>query len=225
MIKGCREPPYPSILTDATMEKLALAKFVAQESKCEVSSGAAAITARGGGSGDTRPVDFSACLSQACDVVVRFYGLVHWEDPMDEALGPTSNSCASAENAVTKDGILHYKAGTSYLGKEQWKTCFVVLRWAAGQERGQPGLCGGGAEAALPPRSCLGGRWRGPILSPGRFKPPSGGWNATPGGCRGGGQGRSGCGPGRRVWERTPVTPLSSSQRQQRDPVPVPRPH
>lgn len=37
MIKGCREPPYPSILTDATMEKLALAKFVAQESKCEVS--------------------------------------------------------------------------------------------------------------------------------------------------------------------------------------------
>lgn len=38
MVKGCREPPYPSILTDATMEKLALAKFVAQESKCEVSS-------------------------------------------------------------------------------------------------------------------------------------------------------------------------------------------
>ncbi|KAM7083851.1 pleckstrin homology domain-containing family M member 2 isoform 5-T5 [Ciconia maguari] len=98
MIKGCREPPYPSILTDATMEKLALAKFVAQESKCE-----------------------------ACDVVVRFYGLVHWEDPMDEALGPANNSYTSAENAVTKDGILHYKAGTSYLGKEQWKTCFVVL--------------------------------------------------------------------------------------------------
>uniref|UniRef100_A0A8D0FIC0 Pleckstrin homology domain-containing family M member 2 n=1 Tax=Strix occidentalis caurina TaxID=311401 RepID=A0A8D0FIC0_STROC len=98
MIKGCREPPYPSILTDATMEKLALAKFVAQESKCE-----------------------------ACDVVVRFYGLVHWEDPMDEALGPANSSYASAENAVTKDGVLHYKAGTSYLGKEQWKTCFVVL--------------------------------------------------------------------------------------------------
>ncbi|XP_041319311.1 pleckstrin homology domain-containing family M member 2 isoform X1 [Pyrgilauda ruficollis] len=97
MIKGCREPPYPSILTDATMEKLALAKFVAQESKCE-----------------------------ACNVVVRFYGLVHWEDPMDEALGPASSS-SSAEHAVTKDGILHYKAGTSYLGKEQWKPCFVVL--------------------------------------------------------------------------------------------------
>ncbi|NXU59390.1 PKHM2 protein, partial [Turnix velox] len=98
MIKGCREPPYPSILTDATMEKLALAKFVAQESKCE-----------------------------ACNVVVRFYGLVHWEDPMDEALGPANSGYNSMENTVTKDGILHYKAGTSYLGKEQWKTCFVVL--------------------------------------------------------------------------------------------------
>ncbi|KYO24614.1 pleckstrin homology domain-containing family M member 2 isoform X2 [Alligator mississippiensis] len=98
MIKGCREPPYPSILTDATMEKLALAKFVAQESKCEAS-----------------------------EVAVRFYGLVHWEDPMDEALGPAPSNYTSAENSVTKEGILHYKAGTSYLGKEQWKTCFVVL--------------------------------------------------------------------------------------------------
>ncbi|TFK13835.1 Pleckstrin homology domain-containing family M member 2 [Platysternon megacephalum] len=98
MVKGCREPPYPSILTDATMEKLALAKFVAQESKCEAS-----------------------------DVLVRFYGLVHWEDPMDEALGPAPSLYASPENSVTKEGILHYKAGTSYLGKEHWKTCFVVL--------------------------------------------------------------------------------------------------
>lgn len=65
-------------------------------------------------------------------MVVRFYGLVHWEDPMDEALGSANNSYTSAENTVTKDGILHYKAGTSYLGKEQWKTCFVVLRWAPG---------------------------------------------------------------------------------------------
>ncbi|CAM5166199.1 unnamed protein product [Eretmochelys imbricata] len=98
MIKGCREPPYPSILTDATMEKLALAKFVAQESKCEAS-----------------------------DVVVRFYGLIHWEDPMDETLGPAPSLYASSENSVTKEGILHYKSGTSYLGKEHWKTCFVVL--------------------------------------------------------------------------------------------------
>ncbi|XP_075762439.1 pleckstrin homology domain-containing family M member 2 isoform X2 [Pelodiscus sinensis] len=98
MIKGCREPPYPSILTDATMEKLALAKFVAQESKCEAS-----------------------------EVVVRFYGLVHWEDPMDEALGPAPSLYTSPEPAVAKEGVLHYKAGSSYLGKEHWKTCFVVL--------------------------------------------------------------------------------------------------
>lgn len=99
MIKGCREPPYPSILTDATMEKLALAKFVAQESKCEATS-----------------------------VTVRFYGLVHWEDPMDESLGPVPCHCSPPEGAITKEGMLHYKAGTSYLGKEHWKTCFVVLR-------------------------------------------------------------------------------------------------
>ncbi|XP_055467440.1 pleckstrin homology domain-containing family M member 2 isoform X1 [Psammomys obesus] len=98
MIKGCREPPYPSILTDATMEKLALAKFVAQESKCEAST-----------------------------VTVHFYGLVHWEDPMDEALGPVPCHCSPPEGTITKEGVLHYKAGTSYLGKEHWKTCFVVL--------------------------------------------------------------------------------------------------
>ncbi|XP_012657020.1 pleckstrin homology domain-containing family M member 2 isoform X1 [Otolemur garnettii] len=98
MIKGCREPPYPSILTDATMEKLALAKFVAQESKCEASA-----------------------------VTVHFYGLVHWEDPLDESLGPVPCHCLAPESTVTKEGMLHYKAGTSYLGKEHWKTCFVVL--------------------------------------------------------------------------------------------------
>ncbi|KAM6220135.1 pleckstrin homology domain-containing family M member 2 isoform 2-T2 [Rhynchocyon petersi] len=98
MIKGCREPPYPSILTDATMEKLALAKFVAQESKCEASA-----------------------------VAVRFYGLVHWEDPMDDSLGPVPCHCSPSEGTITKEGMLHYKAGTSYLGKEHWKSCFVVL--------------------------------------------------------------------------------------------------
>ncbi|XP_048374898.1 pleckstrin homology domain-containing family M member 2 isoform X2 [Sphaerodactylus townsendi] len=98
MIKGCREPPYPSILTDATMEKLALAKFVAQESKRETA-----------------------------EVVVRFYGLVHWEDPLDEALGPVAPHCTVAENCVTKEGVLSYKSGTNYLGKELWKPCFVVL--------------------------------------------------------------------------------------------------
>ncbi|XP_066126457.1 pleckstrin homology domain-containing family M member 2 isoform X2 [Saccopteryx bilineata] len=98
MIKGCREPPYPSILTDATMEKLALAKFVAQESKCEVTA-----------------------------VTVHFYGLVHWEDPTDESLGPVPCHCSPPEGAITKEGMLYYKAGTSYLGKEHWKACFVVL--------------------------------------------------------------------------------------------------
>ncbi|XP_024605581.1 pleckstrin homology domain-containing family M member 2 isoform X4 [Neophocaena asiaeorientalis asiaeorientalis] len=98
MIKGCREPPYPSVLTDATMEKLALAKFVAQESKCE-----------------------------ATTVTVCFYGLVHWQDPQDESLGRIPCHCSPPEGAVTKEGMLHYKAGTSYLGKEHWKTCFVVL--------------------------------------------------------------------------------------------------
>ncbi|KAL7976159.1 hypothetical protein Chor_008256 [Crotalus horridus] len=98
MIKGCREPPYPSILTDATMEKLALAKFVAQESKREIS-----------------------------EVIVHFYGLVHWEDPMDETPGPASSHYAPAENSILKEGVLNYKAGTNYLGKEVWKPCFVVL--------------------------------------------------------------------------------------------------
>ncbi|XP_064445947.1 pleckstrin homology domain-containing family M member 2 isoform X6 [Mirounga angustirostris] len=98
MIRGCREPPYPSVLTDATMEKLALAKFVAQESKCEATA-----------------------------VTVHFYGLVHWEDPMDESLGPIPCHCSPPEGTITKEGMLHYKAGTSYLGKEHWKTCFVVL--------------------------------------------------------------------------------------------------
>ncbi|XP_007437124.1 pleckstrin homology domain-containing family M member 2 isoform X1 [Python bivittatus] len=98
MIKGCREPPYPSILTDATMEKLALAKFVAQESKREIS-----------------------------EVVVHFYGLIHWEDPMDETPGPASSHYVPAENGIAKEGVLNYKAGTNYLGKEIWKPCFVVL--------------------------------------------------------------------------------------------------
>ncbi|XP_060040417.1 pleckstrin homology domain-containing family M member 2 isoform X2 [Erinaceus europaeus] len=98
MIRGCREPPYPSILTDATMEKLALAKFVAQESRCEATA-----------------------------VTVCFYGLVHWEDPLDESLGPGPCHCSLPEGTITKEGMLYYKAGTSYLGKEHWKTCFVVL--------------------------------------------------------------------------------------------------
>ncbi|KAG8431497.1 hypothetical protein GDO86_018555 [Hymenochirus boettgeri] len=89
MINGCREPPYPGVLTDATMERLALAKFVSQESKRE-----------------------------AAEVVTLYYGLVHWEDPLDEASGPST---------VSKEGALHYRASTSYLGRETWRQCYVVL--------------------------------------------------------------------------------------------------
>ncbi|XP_077116546.1 pleckstrin homology domain-containing family M member 2 isoform X1 [Ranitomeya variabilis] len=98
MINGCREPPYPGVLTDATMERLALAKFVSQESKIEAS-----------------------------DVVMLYYGLVHWEDPVDEAMGPCVPTSSSRDQAVSKEGVLHYKASTSYLGRETWKTCYVVL--------------------------------------------------------------------------------------------------
>ncbi|XP_041061974.1 pleckstrin homology domain-containing family M member 2 isoform X6 [Carcharodon carcharias] len=98
MIKGCREPPYPSILTDATMQKLALTKFVAQESRCEVS-----------------------------EVTIHLYSLIHWEDPMDVTAGPQRNLYMAHGNTVTKEGILHYKAGTSYLGSPIWKASYVVL--------------------------------------------------------------------------------------------------
>lgn len=74
---------------------------------------------------------------------MHFYGLVHWEDPMDESLGPMPCHCSPPEGAITKEGVLHYKAGTSYLGREHWKTCFVVLRWEPPQlrPRARPGAC------------------------------------------------------------------------------------
>ncbi|CAJ1055380.1 pleckstrin homology domain-containing family M member 2 isoform X2 [Xyrichtys novacula] len=98
MVKGCREPPYPSVLTDATMEKLALTKFVSQESYCEVS-----------------------------DVSIQLYSLVHWEDPMDMALSPQGDPSRSGGPSSTKEGTLQYRAGTTYLGKELWKSCYLVL--------------------------------------------------------------------------------------------------
>ncbi|CAN2387974.1 Pleckstrin homology domain-containing family M member 2 [Pristimantis euphronides] len=98
MINGCREPPYPGILTDATMERFALAKFVSQESKIEASQ-----------------------------VVMLYYGLVHWEDPFEETIGSSVPNCSTREQPVSKEGILYYKASTSYLGRETWKTCYVVL--------------------------------------------------------------------------------------------------
>uniref|UniRef100_A0A4W5KHW6 Pleckstrin homology domain containing, family M (with RUN domain) member 2 n=1 Tax=Hucho hucho TaxID=62062 RepID=A0A4W5KHW6_9TELE len=98
MIKGCRETPYPSVLTDATMEKLALTKFVSQESHCEVSQ-----------------------------VIIRLYSLVHWEDPMDVTLATQTALVGAGDSSSTKEGPLLYRACTTYLGKELWKSCYLVL--------------------------------------------------------------------------------------------------
>lgn len=181
------------------------------------------------------PIHISACLSQACDVVVRFYGLVHWEDPMDEALGPSANSYTSAENTVTKDGILHYKAGTSYLGKEQWKTCFVVLRWVP-RPWVEAGVGWGSLEKTLDPfdvaanSCCPGAAWeeeRAHLSTwEAEIKPPivaAASRNTTPWGCVCRGLGRSGCGTSRA--ELPPVTIFHLPKWQQWDLVPVPRPH
>ncbi|XP_008316676.1 pleckstrin homology domain-containing family M member 2 isoform X2 [Cynoglossus semilaevis] len=96
MVKGCREPPYPLVLTDATMEKLALTKFVSQESHCEVS-----------------------------EISIHLYSLVHWEDPMDMVLSPQSGTPGG--HSSTKEGTLQYCSGTTYLGKELWKSCYLIL--------------------------------------------------------------------------------------------------
>ncbi|XP_056279288.1 pleckstrin homology domain-containing family M member 2 isoform X2 [Pseudoliparis swirei] len=98
MVKGCREPPYPSVLTDATMEKLALTKFVSQESQCEV-----------------------------CEVSIRLYSLVHWDDPMDMTLSPQGGPPIAGRPSSTKEGALQYRVGSTYLGKELWKSCYLVL--------------------------------------------------------------------------------------------------
>ncbi|XP_060794306.1 pleckstrin homology domain-containing family M member 2 isoform X3 [Neoarius graeffei] len=98
MKNSCTELPYPAILTDATMEKLALTKFVCQESHCEVS-----------------------------EVHIRLYSLVHWEDPMEVGVGTPSSPSGSGKSSSTKEGALLYRTGTSYLGKELWRSCYLVL--------------------------------------------------------------------------------------------------
>ncbi|CAB1427275.1 unnamed protein product [Pleuronectes platessa] len=98
MVKGCREPPYPSVLTDATMEKLALNKFVSQESHCEVT-----------------------------EVSIQLYSLVHWEDPMDMTMSPQGGPPSSRGSSSTKEGTVQYRSGNTYLGKELWKSCYLVL--------------------------------------------------------------------------------------------------
>uniref|UniRef100_A0A3P9LXS7 Pleckstrin homology domain-containing family M member 2 n=1 Tax=Oryzias latipes TaxID=8090 RepID=A0A3P9LXS7_ORYLA len=98
MVQGYREPPYPCVLTDATMERLALTKFVSQECSCEVS-----------------------------EVSILLYSLIHWEDPLDMTLSPQRSSHSSGLSPNTKEGSLEYKCGTSYLGKELWKSCYLIL--------------------------------------------------------------------------------------------------
>ncbi|XP_014856538.1 PREDICTED: pleckstrin homology domain-containing family M member 2 isoform X2 [Poecilia mexicana] len=98
MVQGCREPPYPAVLTDATMEKLALNKFVSQESHCEVS-----------------------------EVSIQLYSLVHWEDPMDMTMSPQGGTPTSGVPSSIKEGSLQYRSGITYLGKEMWKSCYVIL--------------------------------------------------------------------------------------------------
>lgn len=105
-------------------------------------------------------------------MTVHFYGLVHWEDPTDESLGPVPCRCSPPEGAITKEGMLHYKAGTSYLGREHWKTCFVVLRWEprALRHRPRPGPCTVGSPAGTSVAGHWGQRPEGGSL------PPTGPW-------------------------------------------------
>lgn len=112
MIKGCREPPYPSILTDATMEKLALAKFVAQESKCEVSLDITTITAGDEGSQET-PLTSPGSYRPAtwlCVSMALFTGktpwMRHWDPPaavtpLRKTLSPRMASCTTRQGLPT----------------------------------------------------------------------------------------------------------------------------
>lgn len=60
---------------------------------------------------------------------IRLYSLVHWEDPMDVTVASPTSPSRSRESSSTKEGPLLYRAGNSYLGKEVWKSCYLVLRY------------------------------------------------------------------------------------------------
>ncbi|XP_048879476.1 pleckstrin homology domain-containing family M member 2-like isoform X1 [Brienomyrus brachyistius] len=98
MGKGLRQPPYPAILTDATREKLSLAKFVSQECNCEPSN---------------------ACI--------LLYSLIHWEDPLDANAEVHAAPGGPSKSSSTKEGHLLYRAGTTYMGKELWKSCYLLF--------------------------------------------------------------------------------------------------
>lgn len=57
---------------------------------------------------------------------VLLYSLVHWEDPLDVS---QVGSPVSGGSSSTKEGLVQYRAGNTYLGKELWKSCYMVLRY------------------------------------------------------------------------------------------------
>lgn len=48
---------------------------------------------------------------------------------MDMALSPQGGPPISGLSASTKEGALQYRAGSTYLGREVWKSCYLVLRY------------------------------------------------------------------------------------------------
>ena len=68
------------------------------------------------------------CLLQVSEVSIQLYSLVHWEDPMDAAALSPHGGPPGSGSSSTKEGCLLYRAGTTYLGKELWKSCYLVLR-------------------------------------------------------------------------------------------------
>lgn len=64
---------------------------------------------------------------------ILLYSLVHWEDPLDVS---QVGSPVSGGTCSTKEGSMQYRAGNTYLGKELWKSCYLVLRY--GQSNSTP---------------------------------------------------------------------------------------
>lgn len=48
---------------------------------------------------------------------------------MDMTLSPQGGPPNLGGFSSTKEGSLQYRSGTTYLGKEQWKNCYLVLRY------------------------------------------------------------------------------------------------
>ncbi|KAG7269540.1 LOW QUALITY PROTEIN: hypothetical protein CRUP_025264 [Coryphaenoides rupestris] len=84
MVKGCREPPYPSVLTDATMEKAGAHQVLSPRR-------------------------------------------AHCEDPMDAAALSPHGGPPGSGSSSHQGGRSALPRRTTYLGKEQWKSCYLVL--------------------------------------------------------------------------------------------------